>query len=104
MGRAETMKAIDYLEWYFHNDDGGADKDAVAAFETVEKELQTNHKILLFSDRELLGKEFEKWADECGAMKCWGNFVAFLHSNNFLNIEAIREYVRERKQKEGGRG
>lgn len=54
--------AVEYLDWYFKYDDGGADKTAVEAWDTIKtvldelrstiKELQSNNADLFCADGE----------------------------------------------------
>ena len=38
--REKVIKAIEYLNWYFTQDDGIADKDAVKAWEVLSREQE----------------------------------------------------------------
>ena len=39
-GRETVIKAVEYLNWYFTQDDGTADKNAVKAWEVLRQEQE----------------------------------------------------------------
>ena len=56
----------------------------------------------LFSERETLGAEFEKWAKGNNVLMCGSSMIAWLESNGLLNVERAIAFVKRLKQRVDG--
>ena len=67
----------------------------------MEKTMEFDpRKFTLFSEREALGHEFERWADENDVLLCGSSMISWLETNDLLNVERAISYVKRLKERE----
>ena len=59
----------------------------------AEEEGTSKPRTMVFSWRVELAKQFEAWADEYCATKCWENLIAFLQANGMLKEDAVWRFL-----------